>query len=99
MFLPGTGGVQFPGFPSTDRGGKCVVMMLQTQWAVPIMASAQHRAPPHDDSAGEPKTKKSRQQLSLVFQPQVPRYPFVKEFFEVTVYLFDDSNQVKCGYV
>ena len=46
---------------------------------------------------GEPKAKKSRQQLSLLLQPQTPRFPFVHNYFEVSVYLFDDANQVKCG--
>lgn len=60
------------------------------------MASAQSRAPPTEDGV-EPKTKKARQQLSLVIQPPVLKFPFVNEYFEVNVYLFDDMNQVKSG--
>ncbi len=48
---------------------------------------------------GGPKAKKARQQLSLVIQPPVPRFPFVNNFFDVHVFLFDESNQVKNGYV
>lgn len=48
---------------------------------------------------GEPKAKKARQQLSLVVQPPVPRFPFVNNYFDVHVFLFDESNQVKSGYV
>jgi len=50
-------------------------------------------------TSGEPKAKKARQQLSLVIQPRVPRFPFVNNFFDVHVFLFDESNQVKSGYV
>ncbi|KAM3575009.1 hypothetical protein VYU27_003030 [Nannochloropsis oceanica] len=46
---------------------------------------------------GGPKAKKARQQLTLVIQPPLPRFPFLNNFFDVHVFLFDESNQVKNG--
>lgn len=48
-------------------------------------------------NSDEPKAKRARQQLSLIIQPPVPRYPFVNNFFDVHVFLFDEANQVKSG--